>query len=203
MWCVHCIVQGFVAAALEHFWSSGSGIKDDKHLHAGEGVNWVLPAPKGRSASFAPPSVAHVGLAGCHAYHCIHACIPSWQQGIPVASMTLRQFSTSWLTPSAPPILVSIICQSERVRTGRFHSLFLPALIAHGVLPAVVDGCDQGRDRRPGMRNGSCGPQLPFREPGCPQQLAQQHLPGCYPDEASACAHGAILLHADQVPVHY
>lgn len=28
-------MQGFVAAALEHFWSSGSGLKDDKHLRPG------------------------------------------------------------------------------------------------------------------------------------------------------------------------
>jgi hypothetical protein len=35
-----CILQGFVAAALEHFWSSG--VKDDKQLLAG-GVSslWV------------------------------------------------------------------------------------------------------------------------------------------------------------------
>jgi len=30
------MMQGFVAAALEHFWSSGSNAKDDKQLHAGK-----------------------------------------------------------------------------------------------------------------------------------------------------------------------
>lgn len=33
--CCGCVfLQGFVAAALEHFWSSGPGLKDDKQLQA-------------------------------------------------------------------------------------------------------------------------------------------------------------------------
>lgn len=54
-------------------------------------------------------------------------------------------------------------------------------------MPAVVDGCDQVRDRRSGIRNGPCSPPLAFNEPSYPQQLLQQRLPsGYYTDAAEA-----------------
>lgn len=77
------IVQGFVAAALEHFWSSGSGLKDDKQLHAA-----LDNCDQGRDSGAvtcngpcSPPGTFQQLKNGHqHTHQQLHACVPGMEE---------------------------------------------------------------------------------------------------------------------------